>query len=99
METTGMRTRNILKKIERSAQDNPFYTIFVPFAECLPDGFLLGRLARDGDTRATAAGAWRVLLNLAKLDSFWRNHMARIGEIEHAPEIRVRIGLRDLEKG
>jgi hypothetical protein len=64
----------------------------------LPDGFLLWCLARDTDARAASVWARRVLLDLAKLDTLWRDIMAGISKVEHAPEGSVGVGFGDLEE-
>lgn len=89
---------NILKEIQCSTQHNPFNAIFIPFAERLPDSFLLWSLASNADTSTTTVGPRRVLLNLAKLDTLRRYVVSSISKVEHAPESSIRIGLRDLEE-
>jgi hypothetical protein len=90
--------KSLLEKVQSGAENDPFDAVFITIAEGLPDSFLLRRLARDGDSCATSPGAGRVLLDTAKLDPLGRNEMARICEIEHAPELGVWIGFRNLEE-
>jgi hypothetical protein len=87
-----------LKEIQSCAKDNPFYAVLVTFPQCLPDCLLFRRFSRDGDTSATAIGARRVFLDLAKLDALRGDVVAGIGKVKHAPKGGVWIRLGNLEK-
>lgn len=88
-----------LEEIESCAEDDPFDTVLVTLAEGLPDRLLLWRLSRDGDPCATAVRTGRVLLYLSEFDALWRDVVAGIGKVEHAPESSVRVRFGDLEEG
>ena len=64
----------------------------------MPNRLLLWSLAGDADSSTTTIGSWRVLLDLAKLDALGGYIVAGIGEIEHAPEDGVGVGLGYLEE-
>ena len=88
---------HVLKEVQCCAQDDPLYTVLVTFAERLPYRLLLCGLASDADASATTVRAWRVLLDLAELNALGRDVMAGVGKVEHAPKLRVRVGLGYLE--
>ena len=91
--------KDILKEVKCGTKNHPFDTVLVAFAECLPHGFFLWRFSGDTDSGATAVRSGRVLLDFAEFDSLGRDVMAGVGEIEHAPEGCIGIGLGDLEEG
>ena len=97
-EDEKKKRRDALEKIQRSTQDDPFDTVLVALSQCLPDRFLLGSFAGDADPRAASIWTGRVLLDLSKLDALWRDVVAGVGEVEHAPERGVRVGFGDLEE-
>ena len=89
---------HVLEKVQCCTQDNPFYAVLVALTQRLPDRLLLCGLASDADACPASVGAWRVLLDLAEFDTFRRDVMPSISEVEHAPELRVGIGLGYLEQ-
>lgn len=91
-------TSDSLKKVQCSAQDHPFDAIFVAFSQCLPHGLFFRCFASYTDSRASAIGTGRVLLDLAKFDTLGRNVVPRVREVEHAPERCIRVWFGDLEE-
>lgn len=91
--------KNILEEVQSSAEDYPFDTIFIPFAQSLPHSLFFGGLARDADPGTSTIGTWRVFLDLTKLNTFGGYVVACVGKIKHAPEGGVWVRLRDLKEG
>jgi len=85
--------KDILKEVKCGTKNYPLYTVFVALAECLPHSFFFWRFPSDTDSSATAIRAGRVLLDFAEFDSLGWDIMAGVGEIKHAPESCIGIGL------
>ena len=90
--------KDSLEEVERRAKDDPLHTVFVPFSQRLPDCLFLRRLSCDADSRTSSIGTRRILLDLAEFYPLGWDVMPGIGEIEHAPELRIRVRFRNLEE-
>lgn len=88
----------IVEQIQSSTQHDPLDTILIALAKGLPYRLFLRTLASDADSRPTTVWPWRVLLNLAKLDSLGGYIMTSISEVEHAPEEGIGVWFGDLEE-
>lgn len=89
---------HVLEKVQCCTQDNPFYAVFVALTERLPNRLLLCSFSSDADACAASVGAWRVLLDLAEFDALRWDVVPSIGEVEHAPKLRVWVGLGYLKQ-
>src|SRR5882757_9798856 len=89
---------DVLKKVQCSAENDPFDTILVSLSQGLPHRLFLGCFPSDANSSTATIRAWGILLYLSKFNALWGYIMTSIGKVEHAPESCHRVRYGDLEE-